>query len=87
MGEKHSMKCQSPKGFPNASVHWLHNNKLLTPKLSQIDITTNSNGESEVIFHKITWEERGAYVCVAENKERRRNSTTATITVKGNLFS
>lgn len=86
MGDKHIIKCQSPKGFPNASVHWLHNNKRLVAKKNEVDIRTNSNGESVISFSRITWENRGAYVCVAENTDNKRNSSAAFLTVKGNYI-
>ena len=87
IGDKHTLKCQAPKGFPNASVHWLHNNKRLTAKKNVIDIRSTMNGESVVTFHKIAWENRGAYVCVAENMVIKRNSSSAFLTVKGNYVN
>lgn len=82
MGSKHEMICKPPDGFPKPSISWLHNNKPLLAKPYQIDIV-NSTDMSVLKFHQVSWEDRGAYICIAKNEEKKRNSEAAYLTVKG----
>jgi len=82
MYESHTMKCEPPSGFPNATVEWRHNGVKVINKQYEVDIVKFEQ-QSLIRFGRVTWDNRGQYTCIATNSEQTRTSPIADLTVQG----